>query len=664
MKRSLIRLLCLLLALSMVLCGCEMPWKEFVDDFDAEEEDDEEDRRPRPTEQIILPTQEEMPDGQLAQALDRLEYAGIAALLELNANIQVLERQYIDAHPKVYVGDVDGDAHLEMVYGSIMALLDREQGRSYLYEFSQSGYTYYTDHQGKLYRESNVGASSLSTDWNDPGMPGPGWDPPLPDSGIADWCCSDQYFTTFDPNQRGSFSMYTEACYEVYEIGENYRQAEKPYYESISIDLDSGFLTGQEARDYWDSMGMTEVTSTAADFATVSLDGKYADHLMEALDEALRQGYSGYQGYSELDYDGDGILERLYLISDFQNPWLQNIYTGEYWIEPYEGSVLLDADGTQTVLLIADPQGEQILFQASAIQGYHGFGNISTSGGSLIMGSGTFLLGSAQPDEATCSSLNQYLSQLGYRQSYFLLADVAEASGNEILAFCTKDGQQYLVIFIIRNGVPQVLMAEDTGSNAYYLTQSGGKTYLLRYSQSISSWDNGTHYSYAVYRYRDNGEADYLDSRYTYVGKDTANATELSALQSAFQNYLVKVIVIYDPFVITGQQYPGEDHAIYATEQEPPQLQPDEQIGYVTLKDPGSWLHLRQGPGTQYAKVLINAADPDSFIRQANGSVVTILETVETGDAQNPVWVKIRIRYAGQEIIGYSSKTYIRIPGE
>ena len=75
-----------------------------------------------------------------------------------------------------------------------------------------------------------------------------------------------------------------------------------------------------------------------------------------------------------------------------------------------------------------------------------------------------------------------------------------------------------------------------------------------------------------------------------------------------------------------------------------------------------SWLHLRVGPGTNYDKVLTNPDDPNSFVRQALGSPVTILETVETDDPENPVWVKIRITYQDTEIVGYSSKTYIRIP--
>ena len=51
-------------------------------------------------------------------------------------------------------------------------------------------------------------------------------------------------------------------------------------------------------------------------------------------------------------------------------------------------------------------------------------------------------------------------------------------------------------------------------------------------------------------------------------------------------------------------------------------------------------------------------------LRQALGSPVTVLETVETGDSENPVWVKIRIRYHDREFIGDSSKTYIRMQNE
>ena len=43
---------------------------------------------------------------------------------------------------------------------------------------------------------------------------------------------------------------------------------------------------------------------------------------------------------------------------------------------------------------------------------------------------------------------------------------------------------------------------------------------------------------------------------------------------------------------------------------------------------------------------------------------MTVLETVEAGDSENPVWVKIRIRYHDREFIGDSSKTYIRMQNE
>ena len=87
-------------------------------------------------------------------------------------------------------------------------------------------------------------------------------------------------------------------------------------------------------------------------------------------------------------------------------------------------------------------------------------------------------------------------------------------------------------------------------------------------------------------------------------------------------------------------------------------------MGFVQIADPASWLNLREGPGTEYDRVLLDSSDPDSFVRQALGSPVTVLETIETGDPENPVWLKIRITYGDREIIGYSSKTYIRLVDE
>ena len=102
-----------------------------------------------------------------------------------------------------------------------------------------------------------------------------------------------------------------------------------------------------------------------------------------------------------------------------------------------------------------------------------------------------------------------------------------------------------------------------------------------------------------------------------------------------------------------------------ADPQQPEQNPSQEPVmGFVQIEDPASWLNLRVGPGVEYDMVLMDPADPGSFVRQALGSPVTVLETVDTDDPNHPVWLKIRITYADREIIGYSSKTYIRLVNE
>ena len=124
--------------------------------------------------------------------------------------------------------------------------------------------------------------------------------------------------------------------------------------------------------------------------------------------------------------------------------------------------------------------------------------------------------------------------------------------------------------------------------------------------------------------------------------------------------------MIRDPYALTGQVWVPSSAVAYGVPQE--ESADDQQeagtLGFVQIQDPSSWLHLREGPGTEYAKVLLDPADPESYVRQALGSPVTVLETIETGDRENPVWVKIRIRYSDRELIGYSSKTYIRMQDE
>ncbi len=606
-----------------------------------------------------------MPQAELDQALDTLEYSGLAAILQLNSQTYSLEHIGDFHGGTVYLGDPDGDGDLELVFGGTMGVADRANGREYIHEFSQSGFTYYVDKNGIFYRNSGMGASCWSFDWGALDMPGPGWDPPLPESGNpADWVFFEDQYDTLYPNNAYAFSCGGEALYELFPGGEYYTSAQEPYYEDYSLTAHDGSVyINREANAYIESLGLQSITTTADDYLVNEYQLTYAQQLLTALDQRLASGYSGYQGMRQADVDGDGKGETLYIISDYLQPWRNNAHVLARDYELVPSQTVLGLSASRTVLLIADEDNGSLRFQALAAGGVHGYGEISCQGRFLTVGSGVYLLGGSGVSGATASEgqlLSRYLAQFGYTDSYFLLADLCDAPGQELVSYCYKDGDWYVLVIVIRNGAPEILTTANATDKAFYLVEDGGKTYLMAYNQGINSWNNTLYYSYDAYRFDESGGRVYLGSSHVSVKTDGSNAYEVSAFQQSFHKLLIRVIVIYDPFSITGSRYPTEAQLAYGQVAQQAQTQ----VGYVQLNDPSTWLHLRTGPGTQYDRVLIDPSDPESFIRQAHGSAVTILETIQTGDPANPVWVKIRIQYAGLEIIGYSSKTYIRIPGE
>jgi hypothetical protein len=248
--------------------------------------------------------------------------------------------------------------------------------------------------------------------------------------------------------------------------------------------------------------------------------------------------------------------------------------------------------------------------------------------------------------------------------------DVTEYDGDEYMCICHKDGVWYVFVIVIMDGDPVVMYGNSLQNSAVYLTEYEGQECLLVYNQSVYM-QNGityTNYNYSLERIKLDCQTQYLDFAYVNYSDEDENATAVSQFFQKLNVYLTRIIVICDPYKLTGSAWMAPTEAVYGTVPQEESQQPEENeepvMGFVQIEDPSSWLHLRVGPGIEYDKVLMDPSDPDSFVRQALGSPVTVLETIETNDPENPVWLKIRILYADREIIGYSSKTYIRLVTE
>lgn len=396
--------------------------------------------------------------------------------------------------------------------------------------------------------------------------------------------------------------------------------------------------------------------------------------LLSALDGYFSEHYSAYSQPVKQDIDGDGAEETLFILPDFDSLWKQDVKV--VGIEPgleYFGTPNIDdlfpKDSTRTAVVIADTQGQELVIRSQCLEGnvnpYMGMEARLQQEFFSLDNTTTYAMGSFAEIQDVCPALDRYLNYYDYRDAVMRSVDISELNMPEYLCIARKDGGWYCLYFVIQDGNPELLYAHDLQETAIYLVEHQGKQCLMQYTQYIYKQYNGDLMnvcSYDLMHFDDSGAKSVLDNGYVIYSSSDKDASIIAKFFEKLNVYITNVVVVYDPFRLTGKQWMPQSEANYGTV---PETQTEQgTIGFVQIQDPSSWLNLRQGPGKEYARVLMNPEDPDSFVRQALGAPVIILETIETGDEENPVWVKVRITYANREIIGYCSKTYIRLADE
>lgn len=665
--KAFVRLFAAVLAAAMLLCGCGREMISLNPGNTAENE----------TAKPV--SQEEMPQEALKAAVKRLEYSAIAAAIAAEEERHFFENGFRDTIT-VHIGDIDGDQDEELVFGNMAFLMDSSEGKLFQFAISkgwglESGYRYYTDCNGLFYFEDGKGdyydyRRGYEYDPNNPDE----W-PPLPDYlDVAqnEYCFS--FYGTWNGSEYIQQFVYGYVSLTEYVDYDNYSLADEPFFREEYVEFPSEEkLVDEAAVAYIEGLSLQAVDTTARDYTENSYDSKYQESICQALDGYLREGYSNYGGCLTGDVDDDGEEEQVFLLPGLLSPWEASIRQQENsdmldWV-CYE----FDLNQSRTAVLLADRQGDRVVFKAGCVLGdYYGGSSARMDGIFLNVDGVSYPLGSLLSSagyEELYPQLADYLNALGYREPVFLRADLSDMDGEDLICLCQKDGTWYVLILCIVDGYPVPLVQVDTSTTACYLTQADGKDCLLIYIQDMrENWDGGytTTYGYRVLRFDARGCEQNADEQYVHISDDQQDATELSALMASLQKYLLKIIVVRDPYALTGQTWVQSSDTEYGTppEEETGTQQEEGKLGFVRIQDPGSWLHLREGPGIEFDRILVDPADPDSFVRQALGSPVTVLETVETGDSENPVWVKIRIRYHDREFIGYSSKTYIRMQDE
>jgi len=286
----------------------------------------------------------------------------------------------------------------------------------------------------------------------------------------------------------------------------------------------------------------------------------------------------------------------------------------------------------------------------------------------------------AYQEEAFRSMCDNYASALisqGYTEVYYYCADLADADGEETV-FVYTDGygavNVRVVVFI--NGKIHYVYENMAEVCATYITEINSKKYLVEYIQVMGLENDNyeSNYFYRIYRFDTNYTSSDYESNSTTVKYGTVS-TENEEFFAKFNSYIANAVVLSDPYEITGYGSLSQSSGMSTHSGADGNTGADNQQAYLNISNCSTskqgivnvpettHLNFRKGPAVTYPKILIDQTDDESFVRQLRGSSVTVIDTVNTGDEENPVWVKIQIKYNDLTLEGYSSQSWIDLPG-
>ncbi len=270
-----------------------------------------------------------------------------------------------------------------------------------------------------------------------------------------------------------------------------------------------------------------------------------------------------------------------------------------------------------------------------------------------------------------CFRYSKYLEDAGYTDIHFAISDFSDSVGEDIIC-CFSDGKRYIVeVLTLFKSQLRKIYSNSSEDGAIYVLNKDSLYHIYRYYQGISESDYTQTYNYELIRFDQNYKKVVVES-------DSANI-KLSEGGEASNDFLVNVkdylsdsFVCYDPYYLTGYHIMSDnlntntDETIdydYQTKYLSISNCNTSKTGVVKLNDVKSWLNFRNGPSTEYKRILINPNNKKSYVKQVHNSIVTVVEPYNTGDKKNPIWLKVRISYNGYGLEGFSSQKYIEISG-
>lgn len=433
-------------------------------------------------------------------------------------------------------------------------------------------------------------------------------------------------------------------------------------------------------------------------------NAKNHEDIVEAYNEHLIEWWGQNYKYIKEDIDEDGKNEYAFIISNFGKHWADNLTTTgtdgilmENFIEGLEeiGTICIYADADKNGIVFHTFFTDKSVDVYTLENQYEG-DNIKLSWqdgellikiikGKEIITENFFCSGvkfSKENYEADKDAFNtvselytKYLKNHLYKEVLVKYVDICEAPGDELVCVCTDSDIERVNVYAIYCGRIITLYEQDYGqTGAVYLAEKDGKMMLLNYIQRVygnqlfpagsGNRRTGNDYRYWFTGFDENYCAYECDMQYLLLYDDETPTAKDNEFFVKLNDYLDIATVCVDRYELMGYSVMPNIQTDYSQTETGKYLS----ISNCNLNKKGkvhvnedSWLNFREGPAITYNKILTNSADSESFVKQMNGSSVTVIDTNNTGDAENPIWVKIQIKYSDQTLIGYSSQKYIEI---
>ena len=392
------------------------------------------------------------------------------------------------------------------------------------------------------------------------------------------------------------------------------------------------------------------------------------------------------------DYDNDGATEYYLYVYFPVEATFSAINNSSAYTDYINNSG--DKDCSHGVIIYADTHNGQTAFRTyySGLD-YHGEHSVSVSDGVMKVSHGTAVdeiyvvctpytvyESYAYQEDAFVSMCNSYAASLvsqGYSEVYYHCVDISDADGEEtVFVYTDKLGKVNVRVVTFINGKIHYIYENSSELCATYLTEIDSVKYLIEYTQVLDTETDSyeSSYFYKIYRF-DGNYITVEHSRDDTVVKYGTVSSENEEFFERFNAYIANAVVLSDPYEITG--YGSLSHSTGMTTHggADGNTDTDNQQAYLNISNCSTskqgivnvpettHLNFRKGPAVSYPKILIDQTDDESFVRQLRGSSVTVIDTVNTGDEENPVWVKIQIKYNDLTLEGYSSQSWIDLPG-